>query len=147
VISARVDMRLVDRLFVLMRKPDLRPAWKEAAPLLRGDIKAHRVAQAGPDGSWPARSPRTRVRASSKRRARPRKLLGKLPTALTTISARDRVAMRSRVAWSDVHQSGGTAGHGARIPKRPFLWASQRALKAISEVVAAYIAKISKRVA
>jgi phage gpG-like protein len=137
---AKIKLGLVDHVLTALGRTDLRPAWKEARKPLRADVKEHRNAQAGPDGAWPARSSSTRTRARSGRRARPRKLLGRLPTALTTISDRRRVALRSRVAWSDVHQKGGTAGHGARIPARPFLWASEKVLKIIADIVSRHIA-------
>lgn len=140
-LSARVKLGLVDNVMLLLRKPDLRPAWKEARGPLRADIREHRAAQSGPDAAWPARASSTRTRTSGRRRARP--ILGKLPTALTTISDRRRVAMRSRVAWSDVQQSGGVAGHGARIPARPFLWASDKVLKQIADIVSKTLAAIA----
>lgn len=140
--EAAVDLTFVERALNTLRRPDLRPAWKEARKPLREDIKAHRKAQEGPGGSWPGRSPLTARRAGAKRKRRPRKLLGKLPTALQTKSDRARVAMISRVRWSAVHQDGGTAGHGARIPARPFLWASDGVLKAIAGIVSAHLAKL-----
>jgi phage gpG-like protein len=139
-LEAKVNLGPLDRVLNTMRKPDLRPAWKEARKPLRADIREHRKQRTGPSGSWAPRASSTRIRAASGRRARP--ILGKLPTALTTLSDRRRVAMRSRVAWSDVHQKGGTVGHGARIAARPFLWASDKVLGVIAGIVTKTLAKI-----
>lgn len=144
-ISTKVKIGALDRLLNTMRRPDLRPAWKEARQPLRADIASHRNQQRGPDGSWPARSSSTKVRAQSKRVKRPRPLLGKLPTALQQISDRRRVVMRSRVPWAEVQRSGGTAGHGAKIPARDWLWASKTALDVIASIVTKHLARIWKR--
>jgi hypothetical protein len=141
VVEAKVSLRFVERALNSLRRPDLRPAWKEARAPLRADIKDHRQKQAGPSGAWAGRAESTRERRQYAGR-RPRKLLGKLPTALSTISDRRRVAMRSRVAWSEVQRSGGTVGHGAKIPARDFLWASQQVLGTIAGIVSAYLSKL-----
>jgi len=39
---------------------------------------------------------------------------------------RTSIEMRARGPWAGVHQFGGTAGRGAKIPQRTFLWASDR---------------------
>ncbi len=141
-IEARVSLGFFERALNTLRNPDLRPAWKEARVPLRADIADHRKQQAGPDGAWAPRSISTRTRSTSKRRSRPRKMLGKLPTALQTISDRRRVAMKSRVAWSDVHTTGGTVGHGAKLPPRPFLWASDKVLGSIAGLITKHLAKL-----
>lgn len=138
-IEARVNLSLVDRVLNGLRSPDLRPAWKEARKPLRADIRDHRRKQEGPDGTWAPRAAATRTRSKSGRRARP--MLGKLPTALQTLSDRNRVAMKSRVAWSDVHQTGGTVGRGSKLPPRPFLYASEKALEIIADLVVKYLAR------
>lgn len=144
-LEAKLNLGFLEKALNTLRRPDLRPAWKEARIPLREDIKDHRARQAGPGGSWAPRSGASRTGAKrkpgSKRKPRQRKLLGKLPTALTTISDRRRVAMKSRVAWSDVHTTGGTVGHGAKIPPRPFLWASDKVLTTIAALVSKALAR------
>lgn len=144
-ISASLPLTFVERALNTLRRPDLRPAWKEAKLPLRGDIRDHRDAQSGPGGSWAPRASSTTARRAASKRNRPKRMLGKLPTALSTLSDRRRVAMKSRVAWSDIHQKGGIAGHGAKIPARPFLWVSQTALNAIGYIVSRHLAKIFGR--
>lgn len=140
-IEARVNLGLVERALNTLRRPDLRPAWKEARQPLRADIRDHRAKQAGPSGAWPGRAASTKERGRYAGR-RPRRLLGKLPTALTTLSDRRRVAMRSRVAWSEVQRTGGTVGRGAKIPPRDFLWASAEVLSAIAYIVSRHLQRI-----
>lgn len=140
-ISATVDLSRIDRVWVALRNPDLRPAFKESRKPLRQDQRDHAKKQAGPGGSWPPRASSTKVRAAAGRR-RKKKLLGRLPTALTTKHDRKKLVMRSLVRWSLVHWQGGRAGHGARIPARVFLWASEHALETVSGVVARHVAKL-----
>ncbi len=145
VIEARVDLGPLDRVLNALRKPDLRPAWNEAKKPLRADIADHRNRQKGPDGSWAPRASSTRLRSAGKRRGRPRKILGKLPTALITKSDRRKIAMASRVPWSEVQRSGGTVGHGARIPARNFLYASENVLWVIAGIIGRHLKKIWDR--
>lgn len=137
-IEVRVNLGLLDRFVATLRKPDLRPAWKEARKPLRADIRDHRKKRSGPSGTWAARSANTRI----KRKGRTRQMLGNLPTALSTIMDRRRIALKSRVAWSDVHQTGGRVGHGAKLPARPFLWASDRVLTEIAAIVTRTLQRI-----
>lgn len=137
-IAARVEIGALNRVLIAMRKPDLRRAWREARLPLRNDIKDHRQKRTGPSGSWAPRAASTKERDRTRGRSR-RALLGKLPTALQTLSDNRSVAMKSRVAWSDVHQKGGTAGHGAKEPKREFLYASNLAMQAIGYILTRHL--------
>ncbi len=130
----------LDRALNAMRRPDLRPVWKDAKKPIRADIADHRNRQSGPDGKWAPRASSTRLKAG--RRGRPRKILGKLPTGLTTKSDRRKIAMASRAPWSEVQRSGGTAGHGAKIPARNFLYASDNVLWVIAGLIKRHLIKI-----
>ncbi len=141
---ARVDLGFFARKLALMRMPDLRPAWKESRKPLRADQREHAKKQEGPDGAWAPRSSATKVRAASGRK-RKRKMLGRLPAALTTRADRRRVIIRSMVAWSNVHNEGGRAGNGASIPQRRFLWASDRVVEVVAGFVAKVVAKAFER--
>jgi phage gp36-like protein len=133
------------------RKPDLRPAWKEARKLA-ARLTSRRTAtrRPGPDGclaralelepAYPCSlEAAARARASCSAGSRPRSPRSRIARSRRPALARGVVRRPPEAAARPVTARG--------FPKRPFLWASQRALKAISEVVAAYIAKISKRVA
>lgn len=138
---ARVNLSWVERALTALRRPDLRKAWQEAKKPLRADQRDHAKRQEGPSGTWAGRSPLTTARRStgSGKRKRARKLLGRLPTALTSKATRSSVTVLSRAKWSGIHQEGGTAGYGARIPARPFLWASMQALEAIGYVISRHL--------
>ena len=45
------------------------------------------------------------------------------------MASRTSLRGESRVPWSGIHQDGGTAGRGSRIPARPFLWMSEEFLR------------------
>ena len=139
-IEARVDLSEAHRALIKLRSPDLRPAFKDARKPLRDDIRDHRRRREGPNGKWPARSAATRTRSGSRKRSRP--MLGKLPTALQTLVDPRRIAMVSRVAWSNIPQTGGIAGNGARIPAREFLWASATVLGKVAELVTGHLTRI-----
>lgn len=145
-ISARIDIGHVNRVLIEMRRPDLRAAWREARQPLRNDVKDHRQQRRGPAGPWAPKAASTKERDRYRGRSR-RALLGKLTTALQSYSDRRSVALRSRVAWSDVHQQGGTAGHGAKEPRRPFLYASNLALKAVGYIITRHLERLWGRAA
>jgi phage gpG-like protein len=136
--GARVELGFVERALIALRNPDLRPAWREAKKPLRADQREHAKRQQGEGGAWPGRSPLTQRKAGtgSGKNKRPRKLLGRLPGAISGKSTRSGVVLTSRAAWSGIHKSGGTAGYGARIPARDFLWVSARALELVSGIIA-----------
>ncbi len=143
--AARVELGWLERALSSLRNPDLRKGWAEARKPLRADQRDHAKRQEGPSGAWTGRSPLTTRRAGTvvddgkRNYRRPRKLMGKLPSALTSKVTRSGVTLISRAKWSGVHQDGGTAGQGARIPARPFLWASQEALEAIGYVISRHL--------
>jgi len=136
---AEVHLGFLDRARAILRAPDLRPAWKLIRKPVRADLRQHARRQEGPEGSWSPMSSRTKGRARAGRK-RPRKLLGRLPGALTTKLERKRMILRSQVAWSAVHQEGGRVGRGARVPARPFLWASDKVLELAGGIIARGIA-------
>jgi phage gpG-like protein len=117
---------------------------------IKQDQKEHAQAQEGPEGKWKPRSPASVARAKlgrgagSKRRMRGpnRKLLASLPrrTIQVKVQAR-RIIVLSKVPWAGVHQHGGTAGRGAKIPARPFLWFSQQFLEQAQAMLIARVAK------
>lgn len=58
------------------------------------------------------------------------KILGRLSSSIEAEVTSDTLRVYSRVPWSGVHNEGGTAGHGAKIPKRTFLeWTPERVVK------------------
>lgn len=91
----------------------------------REEVREHRDAKRGPAATWPPRATSTRARAQRGGRPRRRKgasrgLLGRLPAMYQAKAQRDGLLMTHRVPWSSIHDEGGVAGHGARIPRRRF---------------------------
>lgn len=146
-IALSVDLRGLGYAFSRLRRfsEDLRPAWRELRKPVRADQRDHRKEKQGPAGPWAPRAEST-MEAYRERRQRgrkpPRGLLGRLPAALITKIERKRMIVESRVKWSGIHQDGGTAGHGAKIPARPFLWVSQQLADQVASVVSAMAKKV-----
>jgi phage gpG-like protein len=149
---------------VEQRGKRLAPAFRELRRPLRGDQREHAKDQRGPDGSWPPRSPFTEARqrarnrairrskaaktiaiATTKRRSTPARILGRLPGAIKLVTGELFVRAVSRVPWSGVHQFGGRAGRGVRIPARPFLWLSDGLLELARTTLADFVVKGWKR--
>lgn len=109
---------------------DTRPAFKAMRQPLRADLRAHAKAQEGPDGGkWPKRKPPRRLKArDGERRAlarkRSRRVLGKLPNATGFQVERRAIVAFSKVKWARAHREGLVVGHGAKMPKRDWLWIS-----------------------
>ncbi|MCA9678831.1 MAG: phage virion morphogenesis protein [Myxococcales bacterium] len=141
-----VNLREVLRAYEAMGKAaerGLAPAFREMKKPLRADQRAHAKGKEGPDGAWPPRAARTiealRAARRSKRIRGRRKLLGKLPGAIKVYADARKVVARSHVAWSGIHQDGGVAGRGARIPARPFLWLSDEMVATAAAILEAHV--------
>lgn len=126
-----------------LAKLDRTRVFKELRGPARFDQNHHDRTAEGPDGRWPALAASTlarnkwirsrkgtkakaRLPGSRRRRPKSRKLLGRLPRALESIVSAHSLAIRSRVrrGLGLVHQAGGRAGRGSRIPRRQYLWIS-----------------------
>lgn len=80
----------------------------------------------------------TRVRVSvggERRKSASHKLLGRVARQVIFRAGDTSVKVLSKVPWSGVHNDGGTAGHGARIPKRVFLEITSENEKVMREIV------------
>jgi phage gpG-like protein len=160
--GAYIDLTEVDRALADLeaRAKRLAPAFRELRKPLRLDQRDHARGEMGPGGKWPARSPLTEERRRAKnrrvrltkamqtiapkklrRRSTPNRLLGRLPAAVIYKSGELFVRATSRVAWSGVHQEGGSVGRGSRIPARPFLWLSDAIIDKAKETLAAFVVK------
>jgi hypothetical protein len=120
-------------MFDRLRKVDIKDAFLELRGPAVFDQRHHWRKDEAPDGRWPGLAASTLERRTRKRgRAKngrqqswPRKLLGRFPTAMQSIATTRSLIVRSRVKrFSMVHQEGGRAGHGARIPRRQYMWIS-----------------------
>lgn len=126
-VSATVDFADAFRgINAMGQRAVLLPAMKALKAPMRLDQREHAKAKIGPEGGW---APRTQATLAQHRKKKlPSRILGRLPTAVSYLATGLSVVGESRVAWSSVHQDGGTAGHGAKIPARPFLWISEKLL-------------------
>lgn len=142
--SAVVDVKAVVRLgtvrdmFGRLQRLNIRKVFGELRKPARVDQNQHWRALQAPDGKWPPLAPstverRTRPRGRDKNgrnRSWPKRLLGRFPTSLQMLPSQRSLIVRSRIKKFDwIHQAGGIAGHGARIPRRQYLWISNWLLK------------------
>lgn len=91
---------------------------------LKLDQRDHAKKRMGPRGPWAPQAASTRARRLSSPKHRPRRLLGRLPTAVKYSATATSVRGVSSVAWSGAHSDGARVGHGAKLPVREFLWLS-----------------------
>ncbi|MGL5361487.1 MAG: phage virion morphogenesis protein [Bosea sp. (in: a-proteobacteria)] len=136
-LTAKVDLSDVERGLSALyeRGQSARGALDYLRRPARRDQIDHGRKQSGPDGRWPRR-----VRG----RGRPnrRRLLGRLTSATFTKVSRSALTLESRVKWSQIHQQGGKAGRGARIPERRFLWWSNELLTEAQRQIAIALGRV-----
>lgn len=143
-VNVTVDLTSVQRgLEALYRKGrDTRPVLASLRNPARKDQVAHGRAQRGPDAPWvPRAAATTQGRSKRAKKARRRRLLGRLSSAVVTSVSRGGLTLQSQIEWSGIHQYGGTAGRGARIPARPFLWWSQEILDEVARRLLDHLAE------
>lgn len=146
------------------RRGSFKPVFDELKKPFRDDLRAYAAQQAGPDGRWEPRKASTteryQHRFSQRRglrggksgpiqrkliRRKSKKLLGKLPSAVTFKTFKGRggssgsIQAVSKVAWSEVMNTGGSVGHGAVLPKREFLFVSDALAQLAANRMAAFV--------
>jgi hypothetical protein len=151
--ETKVELKDVeDGLFGLSKRAtELKQGfWRGAKASARYDLKQHGLQTMGPNGAWPGLSKASqerndlitsggsRSRRGGRKRSplgRPREILlgnlGKITTAWKTFEDPEQLKFRQMVDWADVHNSGGVAGRGARMPSREFAYFSEKFQKRI----------------
>lgn len=134
--SIEMDLRDVEKAF---RSLEYRLSRQGAVfESLKKPAKADQRQHRGRDmdgGSWRGRAPSTvkryaeysaqgKPRKKGAPKRKPRQLLGRLVTGVSTKADSGGLALISKIPWSGVHMDGGTVGHGAHLPARPFLYFS-----------------------
>lgn len=61
-------------------------------------------------------------------------LLGKMASSISAKVSGHVLTVQSKIDWSSVHNEGGSAGHGAHIPKREFLSLDEDDTRIFSEI-------------
>jgi phage gpG-like protein len=131
--SVSIDIGDVEKGLDAMerRAHALAPAYARIKGLMKEDQRDHAKTQSGPEGKWPARSAATRQH----HRRLPRRILGKLPTAVAYRATATGAIGESRVKWGAAHQDGARVGRGSRLPARPFLWISDDLASKSADVI------------
>lgn len=152
------ELRDIDR-----RANDLRPVFRVIRRDVNEELKEHFERGEGPAGDWPAWSQATTEKFLGRLDSRGRRenvynrgaragqlnrrgmrralnMLGRLKSAWDFQMDRTTLMATSRVPWSGVHQDGGKAGRGARVPARPFMWITQGLQARAASLIARYVA-------
>jgi hypothetical protein len=132
-IHATVNIGSIKDMLGRIARIDTRKVFNELKGPMRFDERHHWRKSEAPDGKWPPLAPSTQERRTrprgrdknGKNRSWPTRLLGRFPTALQILASKKSLIARSRIKRFDyIHQAGGIAGHGAKIPRRQYLWIS-----------------------
>lgn len=134
---------------------DLRPVFRASEHAFRADMKQHQKERRGERGSWSRLATSTilhrkaRTGKQGRKRSKPPKgtrlkILGNLVSAGRFNITSSRMKLISVIKWSGVHQRGGIAGRGARIPQREYYWASPRLLAIVHTKAIDHMAKAWK---
>ena len=100
-VSARVDVSdVIEGLDKLgTRSKTLGPAFRALKDAMKADQRDHREKEAGPDGKWAPRAASTIAAAKEHHKRLPRRILGKLTTAISYRALAERLIGESRVKW------------------------------------------------
>lgn len=66
-------------------------------------------------------------------------LLGAIASSMETTFSKDNWEMASRIPWAGVHNEGGSAGYGAVIPQREFLYWTPDDIETFAQMANQYI--------
>lgn len=149
--TARINLRDVNRGIRGMRRQvdgaQSRAFFSALRKPVKEDVAEHQKERRGEAGAWPALDPdtldkrrRRRASAAGRRKRRRRRavstarMLGRLPRAWQVLVSPDSIRLVNRVRWSDVHNTGGQAGNGARIPQRQFAYVSADLVQGAQEL-------------
>lgn len=159
---AEVDLREVTGAFrkQLRAAKDLRPVWREIRTPFRRAQAQHIRDQRGPDGPWPklARSTVakrmkavTSQRKNFTKRGRMRKPVARRLSRVLTRRLVNRMKFRARPREAElegrygvvggVHQLGGRAGKGARIPARTYMYPDARIVRLTVDAINRHMIK------
>jgi len=85
------------------------------------------------------RSTKQRLGRAEERSARK---LGRVRASIVSKIDASGLTVESRIPWAGVHNEGGTAGHGAKIPARPFLFFEAGDEQKMAEIVEGYVKEL-----
>lgn len=137
-LAAKVDLAdAFEGLGNMRRRAELgRDFFNALRPDARRELRMHASRRKGPSGAWAPPSRKTRVyearrdlggrfmQGRTRRKGKPG-TLGALTRSWSVKADDNGIHFLSKVPWADVHNSGGVAGKGARIPKREFGYFSE----------------------
>lgn len=160
-VSVKGDLRSIKKAMRKMERAGQNPkkVWRVLRKPLRKDQKEHmRAGEDSKGGKWkPLASSTVQGRLSKggragkftkrgKLRKKAQRGLSKLLSQKLVSGAKVKITRRSisitsKVPWAGIHQHGGRAGRGSRIPAREFFYVGTPLVKQTARALAMHIAK------
>lgn len=135
IVDDRSAMRRIGKL--LKEMWNLEPVFADFGEYMVNEIQERFDDESGPDGTgWDDLKP-----ATWRRKKIPKVLTetSRLRDSIAYRAERRRVRIGTNVVYAAIHQLGGTAGRGAKIPARPFLGVNSRDLTELEDIMKDYL--------
>ena len=135
IVDDRSAMRRIGKL--LKEMGNLEPVFADFGEYMVNEIQERFDDESGPDGTgWDDLKP-----ATWRRKKIPKVLTetSRLRDSIAYKAERRRVRIGTNVVYAAIHQLGGTAGRGAKIPARPFLGVNSRDLTELEDIMKDYL--------
>lgn len=135
-VEIHIDDKEVLELFKKLhnKMKDMKDVMRDISVLMDKDVKDHFEKEEGPEGKWEKLKYRKSINIL--------RLTGRhLWSKITPDYDKNKAMVGVPTEWATIHQFGGYAGKNKKawIPKRPFLWLSEEALKRIKETMIEYL--------
>lgn len=115
-----------------LEQPTAERQASRALQRLRRGLQRHQERRAAGKSLRPKVRDKTKVEEGHR-------ILGRLVSSLGATVDPENVTVASRVGWAGIHNRGGTAGHGAQIPKRTFLELTRQIVEAFVQSLGRFI--------
>ena len=144
-LNTHIDLRDAEAGFrgMTRRAESRRRSFFESAKKpARDDLRQRQKDRRGPNGElWPSRAASTleRARRGGRKRSKSPSLLGRLPRIWKGQVSSDSLRMVNHARFAEVHDAGGTVGHGARLPARGFIGFTRGFIADVHETWAEFV--------
>ena len=135
-VDTRNALKTIEKQLATMQRKgtDLRPIFRNNKKQLKEAMRANMARQNDSSGKRWKRTKPFPGRDTSK-------TLGQKLVSASKISfSKNHIEIKSTLPWTGIHQEGGTAYRGAKIPKREFFYASKSFLNILAKSIVKYIA-------
>lgn len=138
--SVKIEMEGLNQRLKKMRRnaSNPRPLMGKVSIFMFKDVFDHFIKEMGPNRAWEALSSVTiKKRRKGKRGGKIRILRDKGPliNSIKPGNTKTAAIVATKKKYARIHNEGGIAGNGVRIPQRKFMWASEKLLKRLIKSV------------